>query len=164
MPEPEFEKILFRYYSNVLEEETIETMWAEVINREEGLFKLNNIPFYGPPVASEDIIHAEFDLVEQSLTFRGVIKSSGNSIIQVVIMREDIQTEEVRTVFKQLGCPSEGMNEKYFSMEVPQTVDYRFIKEKLDELQLGGIIDYAEPCLSDVHAEQIRPNLGTDKL
>ncbi|MCX2495318.1 hypothetical protein OQX63_17640 [Pedobacter sp. PF22-3] len=44
--EEEYEKILFQFYSNVLDEETIETMWAVVIDKEKGLYKVGSIPFY----------------------------------------------------------------------------------------------------------------------
>lgn len=45
----EFEKVLFRYHSNVLDKSTVETMWAEKVDQENGIYKLSNIPFYGPP-------------------------------------------------------------------------------------------------------------------
>lgn len=38
-------KILFRYYSDLLEDMVVETMWAEIIDLEKGYFKLDNIPF-----------------------------------------------------------------------------------------------------------------------
>jgi hypothetical protein len=38
-------KILFRFYSDVLDEETVETMWASIIDKNKGLYKLDNIPF-----------------------------------------------------------------------------------------------------------------------
>ncbi len=38
-------KILFKYYSDYLEDTVAETMWAQIIDLEKGLFKLDNIPF-----------------------------------------------------------------------------------------------------------------------
>ena len=58
-------KILFRFYSNVLEQETVETMWATVVDKDKGFYRLDNIPFYGPIVASDDIVFAEYDEKEQ---------------------------------------------------------------------------------------------------
>ena len=55
MADCEYEKILFRFYSNILEEWSVETMWAEIIDAANGLYKLDNIPFYAPLLASEDI-------------------------------------------------------------------------------------------------------------
>ncbi len=61
-------KILFRYHSSVLDEWTVETMWAEIVDAEKGLYKLDNILFYGPLVATDDIVLAEYDDDEERLT------------------------------------------------------------------------------------------------
>ena len=150
-----FVKILFRYYSSVLEEWMVETMWAETIDEEKGLYKLDSIPFYGPPVASDDIIFAEYDKDEERLTYRSTVEYSGNSIVNIVIMDKTYDTNKIRDIFKDLGCLSEGVNDAYFSMEVLASKNYHPIKLKLTELENKGIIGYAEPCLSDNHREQI---------
>ena len=148
-------KILFRYYSSVLDEWTVETMWAEIIDAEKGLYKLDSIPFYGPLVASDDIIFAEFDNDEERLTYRRTVENSGNSVITVVIMDKTYEINSIRDIFKDLGCLSERVNDAYFSMEVLADKDYRLIKQKLTELEEKRIIGYAEPCLADNHREQI---------
>ncbi len=76
-------KILFRYHSSVLDEWTVETMWADVVDEDKGFYKLDSIPFYGPLVASDDIIFAEYDKDEERLTYRETIENSGNSIVTV---------------------------------------------------------------------------------
>lgn len=38
-------KITFKYYSSLLEEITVETMWAEIIDEKKGIYRLDNIPF-----------------------------------------------------------------------------------------------------------------------
>jgi hypothetical protein len=65
-------KILFSFYSNVLEENTIETIWAETFDFHKGLYKINNIPFYAS-FAMGDIVFAEFDEDEQMLTYRETV-------------------------------------------------------------------------------------------
>ena len=40
-------------------------------------------------------------------------------------------------------------------MEIPKSVDYSIIKNKLDEYVDRGKIDYAEPCLSEKHKIEI---------
>ena len=59
--EDNYVKILFRFHSDVLDEETVETMWATIVDKNKGLYKLDSIPFYAPLVASDDIVFAEFD-------------------------------------------------------------------------------------------------------
>ena len=148
-------KILFRYHSPVLDEWMVETMWAQIVDAENGLYKLDSIPFYGPLVASDDIVFAEYDEDEERLTYRRTVEYSGNSIITVVIMDEDYDINNIRDTFKDLDCLSERVNNAYFSMEVLARNNYLPIKQKLTELSDKGIIGYAEPCLSDNHREQI---------
>jgi len=148
-------KILFRYHSSVLDEWTVETMWAEIVDIEKGLYKLASIPFYGPLVASDDIIFAEYDNDEERLTYRRTVENSGNSIVTVVIMDKTIDINRVRDIFRDLGCLSERVNDAYFSMEVLANNNYLPIKQKLTELEDKEIIGYAEPCLSNIHREQI---------
>ena len=111
-------KILFRYYSSVLENWTVETMWADIVDADKGLYKLDSIPFYGPLVASDDIIFAEYDEDEESLTYRETIENSGNSIVTVVIMDKTYDINTVRDIFKDMDCLSERVNDAYFSMEI----------------------------------------------
>ena len=146
-------KILFRFYSDVLNKETVETMWATIVDKEKGFYKLDSIPFYMPLVASDDIVFAEFDKQEEMLTYRKTIEYSGNSTIQVVLMDKLKDINSIREVFEELGCISEKVNESYFSMEVPVLVDYKPIKQKLDDLENEEVIGYAEPCLAGGHRQ-----------
>lgn len=143
-------KILFRFYSNVLDEWTVETIWAETINREKGLFKLSNIPFYAA-VSCDDIVFAEYDEDEGCLTYRYTVEHSGNSTVQVVIMSKEIITNELRSIFKDFGCESEKFKEGYFVIEIPAKVDYKPIRQKLIELEEDKVICFAEPNLANNH-------------
>jgi hypothetical protein len=128
-------------------------MWATIVDKDKGLYKLDSIPFYAPLVASDDIVFAEFDEQEQMLTYRKTVEYSGNSTIQIVLMDNSKDINKIRDLFKELGCVSEKVNEGYFSMGIPSTVDYKNIKNKLDELETQGTIGYAEPCLADGHRQ-----------
>ncbi|MEA5428837.1 DUF4265 domain-containing protein [Arcicella lustrica] len=151
IPDDIYVKILFSFYSDILEEDTVETMWATIVDKEKGLYKLDSIPYYAPLVASDDIIFAEFDKHEGMLTYRKTVEYSGNSTIQIVLMDKSQDINQIRDIFNELGCVSEKVNEGYFTMEVPSTVDYKNIKKKLDELEMQETIGYAEPCLADGH-------------
>lgn len=152
MEEEEYEKILFQFHSDVLDEETIETMWAVVIDKEKGLYKLDSIPFYAPNVAANDIIYAEFDEDQERLTYRHIVEASGNSTVQVVIMDSKTTANEVREIFNDLGCASEKFSDGYFVIDVPFSLDYNPIQNKLIELEEAGLLAYAEPCLSEKHS------------
>lgn len=115
-------KILFRYHSSVLDEWTVETMWAEIVDSKKGLYKLDNIPFYGPLVATDDIIFAEYDDDEERLTYRKTVENSGNSVVTVVIMDKATDVNNVRDIFKDLGCLSERVNDAFFQWKFLQTI------------------------------------------
>ncbi len=153
-----YEKILFKYHSNVLDELTVETMWAEIIDKDNGIYKLDNIPFYGPQIATDDEFYAEFDETEQRLTYQKTIKFSGNSIVLVSITQNGFDKEIIRDRFKELNCTSEGFNDSYFSMEILKKVNYRDIKKILIEYENDGILEYAEPCLSEKHQTDLKNN------
>jgi hypothetical protein len=145
-------KVLFRYYSNILEEETVETMWALPVDTANGLYQLDSIPFYGPDIAPDDVFCAEYDEDEEMLTFREVKQQSGNSVIQVVLIQEPYGTTELREQLSAFGCISEGLNERYFVAEVPAAVDYEPVQSLLRKLMDEGRIEYAEAVLSVKHA------------
>ncbi|MDT0648406.1 DUF4265 domain-containing protein [Zunongwangia sp. F260] len=147
----EKEKVLFRFYSNIFDEEMVETMWCQEIDKENGIYKLDNIPFYAPLLASDDIIFAEFDESEQMITYRETKEFSGNSVIQIVLMDEKSDLNEIRNSFMKSGCQSEKFSENYFSMEIPYDLNYNPIKAQLDTLENDDIVSYVEPCLSEKH-------------
>lgn len=151
MQEEPHVKVLFRYYSNILEKETVETMWALPIDKEKGLYQLDSIPFYGPDIAPDDIFYAEFDEDEEMLTFREVRQHSGSSVIQVVLMQEPYGTTELREQLSILGCITEGLNDRYFVAEVPASIEYKPIQTLLETMEGEGRIEFAEAVLSTKH-------------
>ncbi len=144
-------KILFRFHSVTLDESVVETLRASVVNGDQGHYRIDSIPFYVPGLASGDIVFAEFDDDEAALTYRETVRPSGNSTIQVMVMGLGKNVEEVREIFREMGCGSEGTGSNYFVMEVPADMDYGPVKLKLELLLDKGILDYAEACLSANH-------------
>ncbi|MDO4782162.1 MAG: DUF4265 domain-containing protein [Capnocytophaga felis] len=154
--EKKLEKILVRYYSNLLEKVVVETLWAEAVNEQESWYKIDNIPFYGADFSLGDIVLAEYDENEEFTTYRKVINRSGNSTIQVVLIDEKANKETIRTEFSKLGAESEGVNQIYFVMNIPSEVSYQPILKKLNQLEKEGIIEFAEAYLSDKHIDNIK--------
>ncbi|WP_278035962.1 DUF4265 domain-containing protein [Flavobacterium nitratireducens] len=152
--EEKSEKLLVRYYSDVLEEIVVETLWAEIIEQEKGLYKIDNIPFYGPEFSCGDIVFAEYDKDEERITFRRVVEYSGNSTIQIILLDEKTDIENLRNEFKNIGCESEGTGSNYFVMEVLYELNYLPIFKKLKELEKAEIISFAEPNISNKHLSE----------
>lgn len=151
-------KVLFRYYSDLLEETVAETMWAEIVDLEKGYFKLDNIPFFGPLIATDDIFFAEYDEDEDFLTYRKTIETSGNSIVQVVILEKGFDKKIIRDKLMEVNCESEGLNETLFAVEIALEVDYSVVKSILNEYAELSVIDFAEPCLSEKHKTDLLKN------
>jgi len=144
-------EILFRSYSNILEQDVAETIWADVIDAELGYYQLYSIPLYTSGIASDDVVHAEWDDDEIMLTYRETINPSGNSTIWVVIVDDDTDIEEIRKEFFEMDCLSEALSNRYFAMEVKATTNYLHIKDKLNTFKSQQLIDFAEACLSLQH-------------
>jgi hypothetical protein len=144
-------EILFRFYSDLFEQDADEVLWADVVDEVLGHYRVLSIPYYAPLVATEDIILARHDEKERMLVYEKTIENSGNSTVQVILMQEGGDINKIRKQFEDMGCISEALNEKYFAMEVPADLDYTPIRKKLEELESAEIIGYAEPCLSDKH-------------
>lgn len=147
-------KILFNFYSNIFDKQMEETVWADKIDNKKGLYRIDNIPFYIPSIASEDIVLAEFDETQQILTYRETIEYSERTVVQVVIFDKKRKTNDIREVFHKLGCESEKANEKYFSMEIPAKLNYKPIKKELERMEVAEIIGYAEPTISEKHKNE----------
>ncbi len=130
-------------------------MWAEIIDKEKGIYKLDSIPFYGPQIATDDLFLAEYNEVEERITYKETIEYSGNSIIQVVILKDGFDKEIIRERLKLINCLSEGLNKKYFSVEIKKNIDYSIVKALLNEYVNIDIADFAEPCLSEKHKKDL---------
>ena len=150
-PEPSQVKILFRFYSDLLEQDATETMWADVVDPALGYYKLDNIPLYVPLLASDDVIQAEYDEAEEMLMYTHAVQSSGNSTIWVVMMDNEVDIDDVRKLLYDLECNSEAPSNRYFALEIKKGINYLRIKDELNRLRSDGIIDYVEPCLSVQH-------------
>ena len=144
-------KILFSFYSDLLEQDAMETIWATTVDITMGYYKISSLPFYVSLVATDDLILAEYDEEEGMLTYRHTIQASGNSTIWVVMTDDEVDIDDVRELLHELDCFSDPISDKFFSMEIKASVNYLRIKDELNRLKSDGIIDYAEPCLSVNH-------------
>ncbi len=154
--EDQYQQILVRYYSNVLEENTVETFWGKVIDEKEGLYQVDNIPFYGPDFSCDDVVCAEYDETEKTLTYRYVAKASGNSTVQVIVQNEKYNLEDLYNEILYAGTEIEVLSDQYFVINVPNKTDYKNVVAILAELEDETVITYAEPLLSPKHSADLR--------
>jgi hypothetical protein len=144
-------KILFKFYNDLLEQDMVETMWADIVDVSMGHYKIDSLPFYTTLIATDDIVYAEYDDTEEMLLYKETVEASGNSTLWVVITNDATDIDDVMETFYELDCISEAISDRYFAMEVKAETNYLRIRDKLNELKSQKIIDYFEPCLSVNH-------------
>lgn len=131
-------------YRDIEDKIAEEIVWAERL--ENGYYRIDNIPFYAPNLAYNDIISVEED--NGVLYFDDLIKSMGHSTLQIIFFKET-EIKKVLFELEGLDCKWEGMeNHLYYSVDIPPKVDYLTIKQVLDGQYTKGVLDYKESCLS----------------
>lgn len=129
-------------------EAQIESVWAE---KTDGNFKIANIPFFAYNISYQDIVSAEID--DGELYFEELVTPSGNTTIQMIIFdRTRDNITEIGKELVDLECGWEGSHiDGYISINVPATVDYKMVKEYLDEGSKAERWDYKESCLAHTY-------------
>ena len=107
-------KIVFKFFSNVLDDGQLETMWAKTIDKTTGLYKLDKHSLSMLLLHLTMLYLQSMTRQKQQLIYRKTIHPSGNSTIQVVIMDKTILTNDIRNIFIALGCISERIIGRIF--------------------------------------------------
>lgn len=143
-------KLLIRFFSSVLNEWTVESLWAMVVDKDKGLYKIDNIPFYAP-ISCDDIVYAQYDEDEEELLYKETIEHSGNSTIQVFVCDDSVDVDGLRNAFTELQCETEKFDSHFISLHVPVDVDYKIVESKLIELKKSELISFDIGNLSTHH-------------
>ncbi len=139
-------KVYFEFYNDILEEDYVEGVWAVIIDEDEGLYRIDNIPFFVKSHASDDIVLA---VVENGrLIVKGLVEESGNSTLQIICFQKE-QASPLQMWLEQMGCSWEGSHlPGYFSVDVPAKIAYYPIREHLLKLQEEEVLSFREACLA----------------
>lgn len=152
----QYEQITINYHSEVLEKETEEILWGIAIDQDKNLFQIDNIPFYGPELSCEDIVYARFNETEKRYNLVHIEKPSGNSTIQVMVLKEKYNREDLYNEILYAQTEIELVDDYYFVINVPVKTDYKNIYAILSALEDEQAISFAEPNLSPKHSADIR--------
>ncbi|MDR2223092.1 MAG: DUF4265 domain-containing protein [Flavobacteriaceae bacterium] len=154
--EEQYQQILVRYHSDVLEKESVEMFWGIAIDKAKGLYQVDNIPYYGPEFSCDDIVFAEQDETENHLTYRYVAKPSGNSTVQVIVQKDKYNRDDLYNEILLAGTEIEVVDDYYFVINVLSKTDYRKVYAILSALEDEELINFAEPLLSPKHSADLR--------
>lgn len=119
----------------------VESVWAVKIV--DGMFRIDNIPFYVRGLALGDVVRAK-PMADGSLQFDSIAKSSGHSTLRVVFFEADIR-EEVCKEIEALGCQWEGAYEpSLIAVDVPPSSDLSAVLKVLADGCEKELFDYEE--------------------
>lgn len=139
-------KVVFRFFNTVLDEDYAESMWAQVIDQEQGLYQLDNVPFFVTSYSLGDIVLVETE--DEQLIVKGLEKESGNSTLQIMMMQADMKSA-VQQALEKLGCDWEESHlPDYFSVNVPSAITYAPVSRYLKKAKKQGLLAYREACLA----------------
>lgn len=121
-----------------------ETLWAVKVG--DGLFRIDNIPFFALGIAVNDIVSAVPE--EDAFRYEKVTQPSGHSTIRVIV-HDPSDVPAVRSLFQQMGCPTEQSHlPRLLAVDVPPSASW---EEVLNILNSGRDQDrwgFEEACLA----------------
>jgi hypothetical protein len=124
---------------------SVESLWA--LPKGEGLFQIDNIPFFATGVAWGDIISASQE--EGAFRFQEIVQPSGHSTLRVAIS-EAADVPAVRALFAQKGCSVEQSHlPRLVAVDVPPSVPLESLRVVLEAGRAQGRWDYEEACLAE---------------
>lgn len=128
----------------------VETLWAVPVG--EGLYRLDNTPFFTYRVSWKDVVRAEPD-ADGVLSFINVAEKSGNRTVRVITNGCDTTSKEAKPFLDgiiELGCSYEGFRPRLISINVPPEVDLQTVADYL--VASGHNWEYADPTYDDLFA------------
>lgn len=121
-----------------------EGLWARPLG--EGLFQIDNVPFFARGIAHGDIVSASEGT--QEFRFLEVVKPSGHSTLRLIVHDEN-DIPSVKAMLEKLGCSIERSHiPGLISLDVPPTVYMESLKSVLDEGEAQERWGYEEACLA----------------
>lgn len=110
-------KLILRHEDE--EEVYVETPWATDLG--DGLYRLENCPFYAYNLAFGDIVKASFSEAEEGLFFEKVVEKSGHQLVRIIFessVEDDGPEKEHLNRLLSMGCSYEGANSTYICLDI----------------------------------------------
>lgn len=118
----------------------IEHLWVE---KQGKLYSIENAPFFVKNLAVGDLISAEIDEYNYVINWK-VEKKSGNSTAWIIINKKN----DVLDKLELFGCQVEGGPlSDFYSVNIPNIVDFSEIEKILSSSSDDGFIDVAYPAV-----------------
>jgi hypothetical protein len=119
----------------------VESVWA--VRTLEGMFRIDNIPFYVKGIALGDVVRAK-RADDGALYFDSIAKTAGHSTLRVVFFDAGIRDGFYKEI-EALGCQWEGAYEpSLIAIDVPPSSDLSAVLKVLAEGCEKELFDYEE--------------------
>ena len=123
-----------------------ESIWCDKVGDD---FVVDNIPFIARNISLGDTVKAEYDKEDGVYYFEDFEAESGNTTLRIRF--EDVgEIENIRQLLNDnYGCETEVLlQRKLVAVNVPKDIQYRPIKDFLDNGEKEGKWAYEESCLA----------------
>lgn len=122
-----------------------ESIWALPLGDDQ--FEIRNTPFHAYGLNFLDVVLATSDAADRKPEVRSIVRRSGHRTLRVFFAKETSLHERAGWLARlsPLGVTYEGMNERFFALDVPPHGDYAAVRSSLDEWEKNGILCY-ETC------------------
>lgn len=122
---------------------TEESLW--VLPMGEGLFQVDNIPFFAWDLALGDVVAAEPE--EGAWRFKKVVRRSGHATLRLIIY-DVAEVPAVIDRFSKLGCLSERSHiPGLIALDVPPSTPWSEVRRLLNEGEAEERWGHEEACL-----------------
>ncbi|MCY1079685.1 DUF4265 domain-containing protein [Archangium lansingense] len=119
-----------------------ERLWARPLA--EGLFEIDNIPFFVRGISVGDVVAAQQGQGE--VVFSELVRASGSSTLRVIVF-DATHVEDVRSRLQALGCSTELNVSKMLGVDVPAKTDLQAVRAWLMEKQSLGSLEFEDACI-----------------
>jgi hypothetical protein len=145
MAEKKYHKVVFRLDQDEdgYPPDKWESVWA--LETGDGLYSIDNIPFFVKGISSADVVAAEQSGDE--LRFKELVRPSTNSVFRLYV--SDVsQVQSARESLSALGCESEQSHiPKPIAVEIPGSVPIEPVAALFDRGAEAGLWEYEEGVL-----------------
>ena len=133
------------------DDEKVEKMWAKELGNDH--YRIDNTPFFIYNLSWNDIVEARAtDGGDNILEFIKIVKKSGHKTVRVILEEYDDKETFLKDICT-IGCSYEGMNGKYFGIDIPPSIDILDIRDFLIRRKVQW--EHADPSYSDLFSEDI---------
>jgi len=105
-----------------------ERLWARPLG--EGLFEIDNIPFFVRGISAGDVVAAQSG--DGEMVFSELVRASVSSTLRIIVF-DATQVQGVRRRLQELGCSTELNVSKMLGVDVPSRIDLQAVRTRLME-------------------------------